>query len=68
MLVPPGWPSSSHWVMSELIAAVNVPPYCGVPKLSHQLPVDIVVTLVVVAVVAVDVVDATADVVVVVCD
>ena len=27
---------------------VNLPPYCGVPRLSHQLPVEVVVTAVVV--------------------
>jgi len=39
---------------------VNVPPYCGVPRLSHQFPVAAVVVVAVVAVVsmvAVDVVD-----------
>jgi hypothetical protein len=34
---------------------VNVPPYCGVPRLSHHFPVDVVVTAVVTA--AVDVVE-----------
>jgi hypothetical protein len=33
--------------MSELIAAVIVPPYCGVPRLSHQFPVEVVVAAVV---------------------
>jgi len=28
---------------------VNLPPYCGVPRLSHQLPVEVVVTAVVVS-------------------
>ena len=40
-----------------------VPPYCGVPKLSHQFPVLVVVAE---TVVAVDVVDIGADVEVVV--
>ena len=40
---------------------VSVSPYCGVPRLSHQLPVDVVVTAVVTA--AVDVVDGVAEVV-----
>ena len=34
---------------------VSVPPYCGVPRLSHQFPVEVAVTAVVTAVV--DVVD-----------
>ena len=34
---------------------VNVPPYCGVPKLSHQFPVLVVVAAVVGAVDVVDV-------------
>jgi hypothetical protein len=44
---------------------VNVPPYCGVPRLSHHFPVAVVVTAVVTAevdvvdvgIIAVDVVD-----------
>jgi len=31
--------------MLELIAAVITPPYCGVPKLSHQFPVEVVVVV-----------------------
>jgi hypothetical protein len=33
--------------MSELVRIVIAPPYCGVPRLSHQLPVEVVVTAVV---------------------
>ena len=50
--------------MSELIAAVIVPPYWGVPRLSHQFPVEVVDTIVVTA--AVDVVEVGAIVEVVV--
>jgi len=48
-------------------ARVNVPPYCGIPRLSHQLPVDVVVAAVVTAAVDVVVVGiiAVVDVVVV---
>ena len=55
MLVPPGCASMSHWVMLELIAAVITPPYCGVPRLSHQFPVEVVDTVVVT--IALDVVE-----------
>ena len=34
--------------MFELVRIVIEPPYCGVPRLSHQLPVEVVVTAVVV--------------------
>jgi hypothetical protein len=44
--------------MSELIAAVIVPPYCGVPRLSHQFPVEVVDAVVVT--VALDVVEVEA--------
>jgi hypothetical protein len=48
---------------------VNEPPYFGVPRLSHQFPVEVVFTAVVaVPVVVVDVVLTTVDVVVVVVD
>ena len=33
--------------MSVVIEVTNVPPYCGVPRLSHQCPVGVVVTVVV---------------------
>jgi len=35
--------------MSVVIEVTNVPPYCGVPRLSHQFPVVVVVTVVVTA-------------------
>jgi molybdenum cofactor biosynthesis enzyme len=38
---------------------VNVPPYCGVPRLSHQFPVEVVVTAVVTTAVDVVVVGTT---------
>jgi hypothetical protein len=50
--------------MFELVRIVIAPPYCGVPRLSHQLPVEVVVTAVVVDCVVVPVV-LTIDVVVV---
>jgi hypothetical protein len=46
-----------------LDAIVIVPPYCGLPRLSHQFPVAVVVT---VAVAVVDVVDVAVEFVVVV--
>ena len=59
--------------MSELIAAVIVPPYWGVPRLSHQFPVEVevAVTAVVAAALVVDVVlevDIVVEVVVTVVD
>jgi hypothetical protein len=51
--------------MLVLFEMVIVPPYCGVPRLSHQFPVPVVVTAAVVEVGAVAVVVATAAVVVV---
>jgi hypothetical protein len=69
---------SSHAIFSELFvvplyvskfttllldAIVIVPPYCGLPRLSHQFPVAVVVT---VAVAVVDVVDVAVEFVVVV--
>jgi hypothetical protein len=50
-----------------LDAIVIVPPYCGLPRLSHQFPVAVVVTVAVaVAVAVVDVVDVAVEFVVVV--
>jgi hypothetical protein len=45
----------SKFVMSLLLQRVIVPPYCGVPRLSHQFPVLVVVALTVTAVVVVDI-------------
>jgi hypothetical protein len=54
--------------MSVLIAKIIVPPYCGVPRLSHQFPVTaVVVAVVVVGVVVLGVVVVVLLVVVVVC-
>jgi hypothetical protein len=47
-------------VGSVVLLTVKVPPYCGVPSLSHQFPVPVVVA---VTVVAVDVVEVVVDVI-----
>lgn len=40
----------SHCTMFAVCETVIVPPYCGIPRLSHQLPVALVVTVEVIAV------------------
>lgn len=45
--------NGSQFVKSAGSAIVNVPPYTGVPRLSHQFPVEVVVTLTTVLVVVV---------------
>lgn len=47
-------------VISEETEVTNVPPYIGVPRLSHQCPVDVVVAVVVTT--ADDVVDVVTEV------
>jgi hypothetical protein len=54
MDAPPILLQGSRLVKSKALERTNVPPYCGLPSLSHQLPdipvVEVVVTLVVVVV------------------
>jgi len=45
----------SKFVRPLLLQRVIIPPYCGVPRVSHQFPVLVVVALTVTAVVVVDI-------------
>ena len=53
MFVDAGVTYKSQAVISLFIRRIIVPPYCGVPKLSHQFPVAAVVVVVVVILAAV---------------
>ena len=71
MLTTPVAPPGSQLPISACSRRVKTPPYCGVPRLSHQFPVTVVVvgvvvvTAVMVAVVVVGVVEIEVLVVVV---